>query len=624
MLTPKDDWRPQGVEDLEPRGWDALREAERSVLVTAGAGAGKTEFLAQKAAYLLHTGLCPTPKRILAISFKKDAARNLEERVAKRCAPDQARRFHSFTFDAFAKGLLDRFRLALPSDYRPANDYRIVFPKRGDFETFLEQHGLMGIGPQGLEKAISRLALPIDPTGSATRAAVAEYWREQLEDYGSETPLSFHMINRLVELLLRENSKIRRALQITYPVVFLDEFQDTTCAQFELLQTAFQGSEAVFTAVGDDKQRIMLWAGAMADAFPKFEQEFGAERIALVKNYRSHEDLVRVQHAIALQIDARVELPEANAAREVDGEVASIWEFDTPAGEADGLADWIAREVGAGIPPHEIAILVRLHADRVEEELAPSMQRRGLRLRNVAKQIGEIALQDLLEEDLARILLAFLDLGATTRSPESWSSALEALRFLRGLNRDDELGGDRLREDLQDFVRALRDAMRNDGALPAAAENRVAEIIAFIGESQLRRGFASYERDADFQRVRTGFVLLLEQCLQEAGGWEKALAEFRGVGQVPLMTIHKSKGLEFHTMIFFGLDGESWWSLKPDRPEELNAFYVAFTRARQRAFFTLARDRGAPVHWIERFLGPVGVARVEKRESDTSDTSLPV
>lgn len=67
----KDDWVPQGVSSLENRAWDALRENESSVLVTAGAGAGKTEFLAQKATYLLQTGICPASKRILAISFRR-------------------------------------------------------------------------------------------------------------------------------------------------------------------------------------------------------------------------------------------------------------------------------------------------------------------------------------------------------------------------------------------------------------------------------------------------------------------------------------------------------------------------------------------------------------------------
>lgn len=62
-------WVPQGVNCLEERAWEALRETESSIIVTAGAGAGKTEFLAQKANYLLQTSICPAPKRILAICF---------------------------------------------------------------------------------------------------------------------------------------------------------------------------------------------------------------------------------------------------------------------------------------------------------------------------------------------------------------------------------------------------------------------------------------------------------------------------------------------------------------------------------------------------------------------------
>ena len=59
------------------------------------------------------------------------------------------------------------------------------------------------------------------------------------------------------------------------------------------------------------------------------------------------------------------------------------------------------------------------------------------------------------------------------------------------------------------------------------------------------------------------------------------------------MTVHKSKGLEFHTMIFLGLDNQSWWSLKPGSEEELKSFFVAFTRARQRAFLLDAANGAA-------------------------------
>ena len=49
------------------------------------------------------------PQRILAISYKRDAAYNLTQRVSARCHPEQAHRFDSLTFDAFAKSLVDRF-----------------------------------------------------------------------------------------------------------------------------------------------------------------------------------------------------------------------------------------------------------------------------------------------------------------------------------------------------------------------------------------------------------------------------------------------------------------------------------------------------------------------------------
>ncbi|MBF0585186.1 MAG: UvrD-helicase domain-containing protein [Magnetococcales bacterium] len=135
-LIPPERWVPNGVDALEPTAEEVVR-GDGSFAVIAGPGAGKTELLAQKAAFLLQTGKCPSPRRILAISFKKDAAKNLGERINKRCRPDQAIRFDSMTFDAYAKGLLDRFRPALHQYWRPTPDYAIHFPKRDDWNAFL-------------------------------------------------------------------------------------------------------------------------------------------------------------------------------------------------------------------------------------------------------------------------------------------------------------------------------------------------------------------------------------------------------------------------------------------------------------------------------------------------------
>lgn len=610
-LVRPEGWRPQGIADIEPAAWGALRQTERSVCVTAGAGAGKTEFLAQKAAYLLQTGKCPAPARILAISFKRDAARNLGLRVEERCASEQARRFDSMTFDSFTKNLLDRFRAAVPAPYAPPTNYRIVFPTDGDYNLFLEQMpNAMNARP--FQRLVTRTPLPIEEADlpQNRRDLLSAYWVYQYENF-DEALLSFPMINRLVEYLIRANPQAKKALHITYPQVFLDEFQDTTFAQFELLQTVFAGSNAVFTAVGDDKQQIMVWADAMPNPFNVFTQQFNAERTSLILNWRSHEALVAIQRIIAARIDPNVAPVEARGVQTVDGDVAAIWEFDSREEECQTLSAWIRAQIDSEVvEEHEIAVLVRMRADQVEEELAPAFAAEGLLLRNLARNVGSIAIQDLLSEELTSILVPLLRLGATQKDAEAWSEAQRGLRYINALSDSDDIGQQKMQRRLETFSRGLRAYM---AANPAGAHS-VAEVIRiaieFVDSRTLRQAFPEYGRDADFERVREGFEILLIECAGIGGTWTEVLDRFVGRGQVPLMTVHKSKGLEFHTMVFFGLDNGSWWSLSPDRPEELRSFFVAFTRAEQRAFFTSCTERGAAIGWIDALLAPAGVIRL--------------
>ena len=120
-----DAWTPVGIDALEDNALEVVRSTNnRSVI--AGPGSGKTELLAQRACYLLQCGISPPPQRILAISYKRDAAANLAARVRARTHPDLAHRFDLLTFDAFAKSLIDRFGQALPEAFRPTPDYEIA------------------------------------------------------------------------------------------------------------------------------------------------------------------------------------------------------------------------------------------------------------------------------------------------------------------------------------------------------------------------------------------------------------------------------------------------------------------------------------------------------------------
>lgn len=607
-----EDWQPQGIAALEPAAMQAVSETARSVCVTASAGAGKTEFLAQKAAYLLQTGLCRAPFRILAISFKRDAAKNLAQRVSDRCPAEMARRFDSLTFDAFTKTLIDRFGPAIPAPLTPSPAYQIGFPRRDDYEDFLTRNGRRNINTQSLDKHIANTSLPVAGAGLTPHwTELLEAWWEEAYANPDETQLAFPMVNRLAEYLLRVRPHIVQALRMTYPFVFLDEFQDTTGAQYELLQTAFLGSDAKLTAVGDDKQRIMGWAGAMPDGFERLAQDFQTLPVTLLSNWRSHVDLVAIQHVIAQRIDANTPQVQARAARNIAGDVSAIWTYPTRRAECEGVADWIVREIADGVAePHEIALLVRMRADQVETEFGPVFSARGLSLRNVARQVGGVAIQDLLTEELSRMVLPLLRLGASAKAPEAWQDTMSNLRALQGIEDDDERGGELIRAQLETAVQQLRAAM-TAAPTEASCDTIVNLALGVLDETALRRSVPAYGRTLDYNRIKTGFIGLLKECSRGAPNWSAVLDRFIGVGQVPLMTVHKSKGLEFHTIIFLGLDGQSWWSLRPNSEEELKSFFVAFTRAMQRAFFTRCNERGGSIAWLENLLLPAGVATID-------------
>jgi superfamily I DNA/RNA helicase len=71
-----------------------------------------------------------------------------------------------------------------------------------------------------------------------------------------------------------------------------------------------------------------------------------------------------------------------------------------------------------------------------------------------------------------------------------------------------------------------------------------------------------------------------------AGDWAQAFDDFESREAVVLLTIHRSKGLEFHTMIFLGMDDDQWWAYDREVGEATSTFFVGLSRAAQRLLFT--------------------------------------
>ncbi|QYA11885.1 ATP-dependent helicase [Rhizobium sp. AB2/73] len=603
-LVRPDDWRPRGIDDLEPAAWNALRHGG-SASVVAGPGAGKTEFLAQRAVYLLETGLCRAPHRVLAISFKTDAAANLAKRVRLRCPPELAERFVSLTFDSFTKGLVDRFLNALPADWRPTRPYEINFPKPRQVEDFLTlarlnapqpwQAEIAGFGAADFEPRVVgsyRLPFTPQPPQNGAEFAIDRWWKRQLPA-GNQSSLTFVGINRLAELLLRASPHIRAALIATYPYVFVDEFQDTTYAQYDFLLSAFSGGQTIITGVGDDKQRIMVFAGARRDAFQRLQADFEAERFPLLFNFRSSPDLVAIQHVVARALDPNAVPTLAQAARQVDGDVAQVWCSQTKAAEAAHLAHWLANDmVTRGRSPRDYVLLVKQKSDDYERELAGAFAAQGLRIRNESHALGKTSLQDILSDDLCRLALAIFRLGATRRAPTAWQVASSSVQALRAVSLSDDVAAAEVESDLTAFLAALRAEM----AVTAPSRNSAADfarrVFEYLDLGAIARTYPEYGVGDLLAIILEAFCIHFFASADGAADWNACLDAFEGVDQIPMMTVHKSKGLEYDTIVFVGLDDRAWWAHVPGDPEGVAAFFVALSRAKQRAIFAFCQQRG--------------------------------
>ena len=617
-----EDWRPRGIDRLEPAA-DTVVRCLDNVCVQASPGAGKTELLAQKVGYLLETGACRAPQRVLAISFKRDAAANLRRRARARLGP-LAGRFDSLTFDAFTKSLLDQFGSTLRPPWRPDIGYAInvqlSFPKTATttLDAAAKHYGWTSQQREGLDPAsfvtgvVGTTVLQIDGMSTDTVAGQAvAFWWDRLYVSNDSPQVDFTMINRLARLIVDSVPSVRQALRATYPFVFIDELQDTNHAQYDFLHALFCGTAAV-TAVGDRKQRIMGFAGALDAAADDFCRDFEAgDPVELMLNHRSTVGLVAMQHAIGQVADGRATPADLSPCDLADGE-AEIWDFDTIDDEAAQLAAWLARDVAAsGRTPGDYALLTRQKADDFAATYAPALHENELRLRSDSSRVGDTTVQDLLSDDLAIAIGQLLTLAVAGRGPTAWAELTNLLAHLRGLDSDRPWEHKALAQQLDDHLASTRSLLDAQTPTVDVAEQVLDAQLDFLNLDDVRSRLGRYQR-ADALAL---IVDALHQWWADAAGdaetWHDVQAHVTGRDAITLMTVHKAKGLEYDTVIFVGIDDNNWWSIKNEPQDAWKVLLVGLSRSKTRVRFTATRSRGDAVLVADLLnaLGAIGVKR---------------
>nr|WP_233160522.1 ATP-dependent helicase [Aquitalea sp. ASV11] len=513
----------------------AAKARKRCLALTAGPGAGKTEMLAQRADFLLRTGTCRYPKRILAISFKVDASKNLKERVQRRCGSDLASRFDSYTFHAFAKRIIDRFRPVLTGKDALEAGYKI-----------------------GNQKITNK----------------------QIE-FNDLVPLAIQ--------ILKKSKFARNAIRQTYSDVFLDEFQDCTGQQYELVKIAFQGTRIRLTAVGDTKQKIMGWAGALDGIFKTFAADFSAAPLNMYRNFRSKPRLLRMQNEVIRMLDPSSVMPEEQIVGD-DGEIL-VWSFENSRQEAEYLANRIVEWVGVEQIPHsEIAVLIARQPELYADHLMAALETRGIPYRN------EQQIQDITTEPAARLVVDYLSCIYGKREPEAWVRLMNQLLPFA----DDEIQAN-VRRDFDRLIKAQRKSALLLQSIDEPSSGWWESVRGFLKKIPIETLVAlssDYESTDRLRNVVRDTKAHIEELLKLEPDLPKALERFSDDQSVRILTIHKSKGLEFDSVIILGVENQTFWG-KAD--EERCVFFVGVSRAKRRLVLTHATQRERPVGHTKRW-----------------------
>jgi superfamily I DNA/RNA helicase len=398
----------------------------------------------------------------------------------------------------------------------------------------------------------------------------------------------------MVPLAVRivESSNIaRNAILQTYGHVFLDEFQDCTAGQYQLVKACFHGTRTRLTAVGDTKQRIMGWAGALEGIFETYAQDFDAHPLNLYQNFRSEPRLRRVQNAMVRVMDLPAAVDDGDLLG--DGGEIHILRFDNDTDEANGIADavrnWIESEE---LEPSEIAVLVSKQQKLYCEKLRAALDERGVPYRD------DDADQNLASEPVARLIVDFLLVASGQRHPGPYRRLLDQIVFWRELDPEREYQS---RSRWGRFVEGVRTGIaagNTDLSDLGCLQSVITELLDLVGRETVV-GFSPEYAQGDFlQSTIDKTIARAHELMVDAEDPATALASFSGDRAVRIMSIHKSKGLEFDTVLILGVENETFWG---DAVAERSAFFVGISRAKRRLCLTVCDERARPTAATSRW-----------------------
>jgi DNA helicase-2/ATP-dependent DNA helicase PcrA len=612
---------------------DAVHATDGPLLIIAGAGSGKTRVITFRIAQLLSQGV--SQSEILAVTFTNKAAREMAQRV-KELIPRKLTRLTVSTFHAFGAQILRERHAVL--GYRPNFS---IYDSQDQAALLKETAREQGKKGEALDLVAAAQLFSSIKTGRAAWSLETKHlmslYKEYQKNLRTFNAVDFDDLIMLPLAMLGEHPDILSEYHERFRYLLVDEFQDTSRAQYDLMKLLVGPSRNV-CVVGDEDQSIYSWRGANYENIVRFERDFpGLVEIKLEQNYRSNRTILKVANAL-IQRNVRRK-PKALWTGLPEGDPVELFQAETEIDEAEHVVSRIRTlMIRESLRYQDFGVLLRAnHLTRALEEVfrrenipyvvsggISFFERQEVRdilayLKLIANHDDDTSLLRVINTPRRGIGRKLVERAAehATEHRCSLFSALATLGTRQGLGREEKA-----MSAAHEFVSLIEEYRRKflSGGKMAQALRGLVEEIDYWGHLLSENKDA---RDKDVVKWKFGNVESLIGSIadfeEDADAVHPSLFDYlarvslasrddldarEAGGRVSLMTIHSAKGLEFPAVFVAAVEQDviphvrSIEEAEANIEEERRLFYVALTRARNHlslSYCATRRRMGKPV-----------------------------
>ncbi len=620
-------------EGLNSAQVDAVKVIDGPMMIIAGAGSGKTKVLTHRTANLISNGV--DPFNILALTFTNKAAKEMKHRISSMVGENEGRNIWMGTFHSiFAKILrTEHQKIGYPSNFTiyDTQDSKSVIKsiiKEKKLDDKLYKPGIVYNRISAAKNSLISANNYIENSEikSADRSTGRPFIGEIYLSYQNKCfrsgAMDFDDLLFKTNVLLQQHPEILYKYQEKFKYILVDEYQDTNHAQYLIVKSLAARYENI-CVVGDDAQSIYSFRGANIQNILNFRKDYPDYQLfKLEQNYRSTKTIVNAANSI-IKVN-KEQIKKKVWTSNSDGDKIKVLKAYSDNEEGKIIANDIFEESNnQNSSFYNFAILYRTNAQsRSFEE--------SMRKLNIPYKIyGGLSfyqrkeIKDLLayfrlsanlkdEESLKRIInYPKRGIGLTTINKASICANNSNVSLWDVLNSPEQFGfvlNEGTRAKIESFtmmIKSFNTKIDKDDAYAVALEiAKQSELIKNLSSDKTPEGIVRFENIQELLNGIQEFTKTEEEEKTTLADFMLDVALLTDVdnekeedhNRVSMMTIHASKGLEFQNVYIVGLEENlfpSQLSLnsRNDLEEERRLFYVALTRAKNKATLSYAASR---------------------------------